>query len=425
MKSCVWRLTRAGLLALLVASDSPTHALELLTAGDFEGVYPEVPGWTLEEFRTGQPANLVDSARLVAFANHPNGAPAPAFGLWLLGFAGDPFNGTAEAILSQTAPATPGETYTLSGDALFEAYYAGGLDFLDPISPFGAIPSPTESLFELAFLDAGGGMIGAPLVRDVAAEIVNGGPYSSVTPLVGVAPAGAASVRVRAIASQLANSGLNPQSAFYDNFSLIGMSDPSNELLVNGGLNQPPITTSDFFEFVETPAGANTVQIAGAFANNPATGGANGMWVRPFIIDAETAAVRQTVPAVEGNEYTFTASARWELNYLGDDGSGANETYMELAFLDAGGMVIDSVILDLRAEGKTADNTWTTHSLSAIAPAGAVSVRVGGVVDNLTNNLLNMTSQSAFWDDFSLTTVPEPSAGLLALLALGAGVRRR
>ncbi|MEO0532175.1 MAG: dockerin type I domain-containing protein [Planctomycetota bacterium] len=392
-------------LALALGIGSLAVGQELLSAGDFEGTIAggEVPGWTLEEFRTGDPLADVNSASLVGFANSDFDLD-PGLGLWLRAFVGNPDDGTAEAILSQTVPGTPGETYTFSGEAEFEQNYAGGVATLDPLSSSGAVASPTESLFRLEFLDAGGAVIGAPIVGDVANDVFNGFGYASVTPVSGVAPAGTAEVRVSAIGSQLIQNIDPGQSAFYDNFSLTASSNPATELLENGDLNDGPPTIEDvlgeFFEFIEDPDTADTLSLAG-FANNPDSGGSNGVWVRPFI-DGIGATVQQTVAGSAGSEYTFSAAARWEVNYFGDGITDENETLIELAFLDEGGAVIDSAVLDLRDDGKIADNEWSTHSVSATAPAGTVDVRVAGIVNNLTNNEENPGGQSAFWDDFSL-----------------------
>lgn len=449
---------------------------ELLLAPGFEVEAGEVPSWELEEFRTGDPGNLVNSGQLVGFANNPGGTDGET-GLWLRAFVGNLDDGTAEMILSQTVAATAGETYSFSGEASFEQNYAGGVAFLDPLSPFGAIESPTESLFELAFLDSAGDVIGSPIVKDVSESAFNGFGYQpvDVTPTPATAPAGTVSARVRAIGSALAFNVDPGQTAFYDNFSLTAGSAPSTELLANANLNDAPASAEDFYDFIETPEGADTVNLQG-FANNPATGGSTGAWVRPFIADGESAVVAQTVPGSVGTDYVFEAASRFEVAYLGDGSlTDENETLIELAFLDEGGEVIEMVTLDLRDDGKTADNEWSTHSVMGTAPAGTIEVRVAGIVNNLTNNEEG-GAQSAFWDDFSLmaataglpgdynsdgtvdaidytvwrdggspdsseagytlwannygatnsaTAIPEPASALLVVLALGATAARR
>ncbi len=415
-----WRLvafTLVGAAALGQAERS--MAMELLAAPGFEAALgAEVPFWSLGEYRTADPSMLVDSASLAGFADNPIdplNVNALDRGLWIKPFSGSDAAGTTEAILSQIVPAVPGKEYTFTGDARFEANYGGTAGF------------STDTQFEMAFLDAGGMVIGSPLVRDLEAEVIPGLGYSGtngnpdITPLVGIAPAGAASVRVRAQGINMSSNTINTgaQSAFVDNFSLVTSDAPSTQLLMNGGLNIIPPTVEQLlidegWEFVKSPETSTEILRIASFANNPATGGANGVWVSPFLASAQggSGVVQQTVPGVAGTEYTFSAGARWEANFFGDTGTaGENEALLELAFLDGSGEVISSSVLDLRENGKTADNLWSTHSVSAAAPAGTVDIRVAGIINNLTTNPAG-GAQSAFWDDFSLMAAVDP--GLLA-----------
>lgn len=416
-----WRLVACTLVsaAALGQTDRAT-AMELLTAGDFEttiAAVPQVPSWTLQEFRAVDPNAAADTASLEGFANS-GGSVTGEFGLWVKAFAGNPTAGLATMILSQSVPAVPGETYSFKGEAAFETNYSGGVNTLDPTSPFGAIPSPTRTEFELAFLDAGGAVIGTPVIRDLKPEVFNGFGYTAVTPISDVAPANAASVRVRAMGIDMANNQLNPQSAFMDNFSLTTLSAPSTELLANARLNDAPEVAptpeqvlSEIYDFIEVPDTSTDIVRVASFANNPATGGVNGIWISPFLVSAQggSGTVAQTVPGTAGVEYTFSAGARWETNFFGDTGTmDENKAVIELAFLDGAGEVIGSSVLDLRDDGKTsAANSWTTHSVTATAPAGTVDVRVAGIISNLTNNSAG-GAQSAFWDDFSLTAATSP-----------------
>ncbi|QDV74369.1 hypothetical protein [Botrimarina mediterranea] len=415
-----WRLvacTLVGAAALGVAQRAT--AVELLTFGNFElpalPSIPEVPFWTLEEFRTADPSLMVDSASLAGFADNPIDPLAvdpDHRGLWIKPFSGNEANGTTEAILTQIVAAVPGQEYSFTGDGLFEANYGGTAGF------------STDINFELAFLDSSGMVIGSPLVRDLETELIAGLGWSGrdgnpdITPLVGVAPAGAASVRVRAQGLNMTtNTNGGAQSAFVDNFSLTTTAAPTTQLLENANLNilpeVPPTAEERLveagWEFIENPEGVNSLAAAG-FANNPATGGTNGIWVRPFVADADSASIQQSVAGVAGTEYMFTASSRWEVNFY-NAGGDENQMLLELAFLDSEGVVIDSSTLDLRAAGQTADNNWHTHSLSATAPAGTVDVRVAGITNNITANPDTGTTVSAFWDDFSLMAVTGGLAG--------------
>jgi hypothetical protein len=392
-----WRLVACTLVgaAALGQADRAT-AIELLTAGDFEttiAAVPQVPSWTLQEFRAVNPSAAADTASLEGFANS-GGSVTGEFGLWVKGFAGNPTAGLATMILSQSVPAVPGETYSFKGEALFETYYSGGVETLEAGSLFGAIPSPTRTEFELAFLDAGGAVIGTPVVRNLKPEVFNGFGYTAVSPISDVAPAGAASVRVRAMGIDMANNQLNPQSAFMDNFSLTTLSAPSTELLANARLNEAPEVAptpeevlSGIYDFIEVPETSVDIVRVRDFANNPATGGVQGIWISPFDVGGQggSGTVAQTVPGSAGTEYTFSAGARWEPNFFGDTGTmDENKAVIELSFLDEMGAVISSSVLDLRDDGKTAAaNSWTTHSVTATAPEGTVDVRVAGIISNL------------------------------------------
>jgi uncharacterized protein (TIGR03382 family) len=76
------------------------------------------------------------------------------------------------------------------------------------------------------------------------------------------------------------------------------------------------------------------------------------------------------------------------------------------------------VLLDLRTVQQN-DGVWRQHSLSGIAPAGAVGVLVTAyAVDMVPNVNTPPGGQSAFFDDFALTVIPEPGTITLAGLAL-------
>ncbi|WP_146444563.1 hypothetical protein [Botrimarina colliarenosi] len=480
-----------------MGSTQGASAIELLTSGGFEvppvAAGPEVPSWTLLEYVTANPSMLVNSAALLGgVADNPIdplNIDTNHRGLWFRPFVGTTEGATpvgpVDAILSQTVAAAPGQTYTFTGDALFEANYLGGME--EP---------GFRTEFEMAFLDSGGAVIGSPMIRDLTLELINGLGYSGtngnpeVAPIVGVAPAGAASVRVRAQGLSMTRNNVNTgqQSAFVDNFSLTTSDAPTMELLMNPNLNiLPPVPPtaeeilSEYFDFVENPDTSTDIIRGAGFANNPDTGGSNGIWISPYLPLAAggSGTVSQTVAGTPGTAYTFSAGARWEPAFVGDESlTDENKTVIELAFLDSEGGLIDSVVLDLRDDGKTAAaNSWTTHSVTGTAPTGTTDVRVSGIISNFA--AAESGQQSAFWDDFSLmvaatglpgdyngdnvvdaadytvwrdggspdsspagytlwannygatsapglaTTIPEPAAGLLVVLALLAASTRR
>lgn len=181
-------------------------ATELLANPNFNEIPPEFPtSFTLTELPAGR-----DTAGGASFANRQ--APG-ANGLWLKAFSGslaDP----SDATLSQVVAATPGGDYTFSGWSRWEANYSGGL------ATISGSPSPTQTLLEIAFLDAGSAVIGTPVTLDLkAAGQLNDNTWRQFS-VNGTAPANAANVRVSAIMNDGVNSGANPQSAFFDDFSL-------------------------------------------------------------------------------------------------------------------------------------------------------------------------------------------------------------
>ena len=153
----------------------------------------------------------------------------------------------------------------------------------------------------------------------------------------------------------------------------------------------------------------------------------HGLWLRPFvtIVPNGDATLTQTVGVLPGREITFSGWSKWEMNYSGGQALSPTNTLMQMEFLDAGNAVIGAPItLDLRTEQMT-DNMWRQHSLVGIAPLGVASVRVSAIADNMFTTL---GAQSAFFDDFSVVSVPEPTCimiGLIGVVGLLGVVRRR
>jgi hypothetical protein len=497
------RTTLAALTiaALSIATTRPAAAVELLESGNFEAT-TLLLGWELDEFYSDGPED-VDSAEIVGFAPQ-----TPPNNLWLKAFAGGGPRGVAQgnfdmdglpagdvdgndfltwqrggsptpvsaadlttwrnnfgtvggrgtnATLTQSVAATPNETYTFKGWSRWEANYSGFVETLDEGGPRGAVPSPTETTMELAFLDANGAVIGTPILRDLRdepAEI----PGTDVEHILeGLAPAGTARVRVTAAARDMVWNGVESngaqQSGFFDSFSLAGAASPETNLLVNGLLDEPSPSGLDLWTEVED--NPEVFRTAG-FANHT-TGGTTGVWISAFLGSVDSpmdGTLSQTNTAVPGGQYTFTGWSFFEGNYAGgvDTIGAANtvdggkpsptQTLMELAFLNASDQVIgEPVVLDLKTarraiSGNANDAQWRQHTLNGTAPAGAAKVRVSGVVVDAVANV--NPAQSAFFDDFSLQgpsaasvglgAVPEPAGAALAvaaLVALAGGGRRR
>lgn len=394
-KNIVLKAITFGIASLLCIH---TYATELLVNGDFE-TFNILPGWDLTESITGMPGVPINSAELNGgFANNVPNTPGET-GLWLKSFSGNRngFNNEmVNAILSQTVPGSAGETYTFQGDAKFEQNCSCGVLSLDAASPSGSIASPSDVIWEMEFLDNGGTTIGSPVTLDLRTVQLGDNLFHTQS-LMGVAPVGTAEVRVTASALNMVDN-INPmQSGAFDNFSLVTASAPGTDLLVNGNLNDDPINPG--WLLTESPSGADNIRIHdGSFVNNTPNGEI-GLWFRPFNEGDATAS--QTVAAVPGADYTFSAWSKWEDNYSGGLPDTGTDTFLELAFLDGSDAVIGTpVSLDLRTV-QSNDQTWREFMVNGIAPAGTVSARVSAIATGMENYPDGGTESAAF-DDFSL-----------------------
>ena len=238
-----------GLLALATASAS---AQELLINGglDDPGTHEGdvAVGWGLTEgpLNSAMPPVLANSATFASFADRVDDpGDATEVGLWFRAFAGGgaaPAPATVFADLTQSVPGTAGQKYLLSAWARFETHYAGGVDNLNdgPPEPDGSstdgAPSPTDTFLAIDFLGAGNSLLGS-----AARELRAGGQVNNAGWLQhfvsGTAPAGTLLVQVRgSMVNGVVNPGVNPQSAFLDDFSLTVIPEPSSVALLGLGL---------------------------------------------------------------------------------------------------------------------------------------------------------------------------------------------
>jgi MYXO-CTERM domain-containing protein len=137
------------------------------------------------------------------------------------------------AHLTQTVPGSPGLNYKMTGAALFENYFPGGVVNLNAEvggvatgAPFNDGPlSPTDSFLALDFLDAGGNTLaGSVEIELKAAGQLSNSLWQEHT-LQAVAPAGTTNVRVRAsmtdgVYNPLPSPQVFQMSFFVDAFSL-------------------------------------------------------------------------------------------------------------------------------------------------------------------------------------------------------------
>ncbi len=159
------------------------------------------------------------------------------------------------------------------------------------------------------------------------------------------------------------------------------------------------------------------------------------LWLRAFVGGQDpgpdvltNATLRQEVEVASGESYTFSGWSRYETFYSGGAttlssegplGAVASPTTgtFSLAFLDGSGTVIGSptsidVTSDRSAQsGLPFLDDWIQHTVTGVAPAGAVSARVVADADQMLWN--NGGQESAFYDSFSLTGSFDPSTELL------------
>lgn len=328
----------------------------------------------------------------------------------------------------------------------------------DPAS----VASPTVTTFTMEFLNSSGVVIPAGTVTlDISADrTAQSGSTANdamwwMHTLGGVnavgqgkPPVGATQLRVTASSTDMVeNYGF--QTAYFDNFSLKD-NVVTSEKLANNNLNivGPPngwtVTEGPIAgpgSTLPQPGQAgDTVKFIG-FADHthflPGQSGAQGMWLAAFANTTEyepdvitvDGSMSQTVTGTAGGDYTFSAWSAWENNYSGGLDPSV-QTLMKMEFLDGSDVVIGApLVLDLLRGpdgilpgdpgdsndgqindadvGPITESDWRQFSLNGIAPDGTEFVRItaGGFGMFNTFPSGSDTSQSAFFDDFSLIEV--------------------
>jgi hypothetical protein len=178
--------------------------------------------------------------------------------------------------------------------------------------------------------------------------------------------------------------------------------------------------------------GTNTFIGNAEISNNDPVDGVRDLFLKPYVGGIEPgpnnltdALLTQVVPVLAGQQYTFSGQSRWETNYSGGVTTlglfspayptSPTDTTLEMQFLNAGGTPVGSpIIKDLRTEQGNF-NTWVEHTLNGVAPAGATQLRVTAAAREMVwnGNSLEGPLQSAFWDDFSVTSAAAPATELL------------
>lgn len=243
---------------VLLLGQLPASANELLLNGNLNTIaqvgdpnlyYPQFSNWTI----TTNPCSYspcpitpyVPGAIYTQYSGYPAlfaDRTGSGYGLITTSFEGHyPFEivGPVDIEISQTVAGTPGSVYNFSGWAHFQGGYAGGVEFLDVLSPNQrnqdaqaanpgvAIAALTDTIFALEFLDG----IGNVLPNSIVYELHDDGGQQNDNERDGItwvqhllsaeAPAGTVNVRVRAgMVDGEFNIDDPRQSAFFDDFSL-------------------------------------------------------------------------------------------------------------------------------------------------------------------------------------------------------------
>lgn len=254
---------------LLLLNVVDTKAQELLENGNLNSTvqigptalyWPEFEDWTI----TTDPCSYspcpispyVPGAFYTQYAGYPasfanrlgthNPAKTGLIGTSFEGYYPFEIVGPVDIEISQTVVGVPGQTYRFMGWAHFEGGYAGGVDFLDPLSPNQRhqdaqaanpgvpVASLTDTIFAIDFLDEFGNL----LPNSIVYELHEDGGQQNDNELDGrtwvqhilkaESPAETAFVRVRAgMIDGEFNIDAPHQSVFLDDFSLRAVPEPS------------------------------------------------------------------------------------------------------------------------------------------------------------------------------------------------------
>ncbi len=362
--------------------------------------------------------------------------------------------------MSQTfvaGPSAAGKIYTFSGDSQFQSAYSGNIDNLFSDSPSGVVPSPTQTKFEIAFLNSSNALIGSPFSVDLPRNRVDTDPPTwQMSQVSATAPAGTFNIRVTASATNMVASCTSAcpggQDLKFDNFTLRDNISAATERLTNGTLNTPGSPASWTLQTV----GNDAVQFSnGSFAVHS---GNVGMWLRSFQGNNASlgngpidATILQTVPATAGASYTYSAWAKLQPAFSGLDPSSGTHSFITMEFLNGSTPIGTPVTVDLGSlswsTGMDNQGDWQQVSLpTSVAPPGTTSIRVSGGATGMISESVRFPGipQSAMFDDFSLimagsgsgnllsgvfaaAAVPEPASVWLFAAGISAvlGVRRR
>jgi len=269
MKRVLILLTASGLLAVAPAVCQAQNLLangnlnSTTQVGSFLLYYPEPTSWTITTDPCsyspcpiipytvpGQPYTPY-AGYIASFADRLSPNVSGKGGLVGASFEGHypgEITGPVSVEIKQSVPGVPGGTYRMSGWAHFEAGYSGGVDFIDPLSPSAraGLPSQTDTIFALEFLDGMGAVLPNSIVWELRDDGGQQNDPDSATDrdwlqhvLVAQAPPGTVSVQVRAAMID-GEFNLDPpggaQAVYFDDFLLTRVPEPTSAVLALAGM---------------------------------------------------------------------------------------------------------------------------------------------------------------------------------------------
>jgi hypothetical protein len=420
-----WRMKKlstglAVLAFVLLFNQSSAPAVEVLLNGGLDestGPY----AWTLTQSITGMPGAPISASEQVDLAQEWVTTPGdtPGLGIFLKPQAGntgeyDGQNLKVNVSLTQTVnfgASAAGRTYTFSTRSFVQAATSAFITTLYPDSPSGEVPSPTQGIFELAFLNATNDVLGTPASVNLRDNTTT--EAWRTQSVVAVAPPNTTKIRVTASFTDMVQSCTTAcpagQDIYLDNFTLRDGNVPGLERLAGN----PDVANEGYsgnFNVISAPlfwtiekTSQNNIQFSSAsYARNDQNPSSQiGMWLRSFA--GGDAKVLQTVAGVPGATYTFSGWSKWESGYNGADPFSSTQTFMTVDFLDSTQTtVLGTQSLDLRTV-QINDGVWRQLTVpAAVAPVGTAFVRVSAGATAMGNSGIN--PQSAMFDDFSLNS---------------------